>query len=81
MKEKNFLDFVKHLTDICCPWHKSVVAIYATYIEVTFVTSTMVRPSDLGWLNTHAVGGEWFVTSEDNETHIVVRFHENDEEL
>lgn len=81
MKEKNFLDFVAHLTDNCCPWHKSVVAIYATYIEVTFVTSTMVRPSHLGWLDAYVDGGEWFVTSEDDETHVVVRFFENDEVL
>lgn len=80
MKEKNFFDFVAHLTDYCCPWHKSVVGIGNTYIEVTFVTSAVIHPSDLGWLNTHAVGGNWFIVAENDETHIVVRFYENDED-
>lgn len=79
MYEKNFLNFVAHLTDNCCPWHKSVVTIHTTSIEVMFITSCMVNPSDLGWLNTHAVGGTWFITSEENETHIVVRFYNEED--
>ena len=79
--EKNFQEFVKHLTDTCCPWQKSYVSICTSYIEVTFTTTSVVRPSDLGWLNTHAVGGKWFVTSENDETHIVVRFYDDDDEL
>ncbi len=76
---KNFLNFVTFLTDPDCPWHKSVVAICKNYIEVTFVTSVVIHPSDLGWLNTHAVGGSWFIVAENDETHIVVRFHNEDE--
>lgn len=77
--EKNFQEFVKHLTDTCCPWQKSIVSIYTSSIEVTFITTSMVRPSDLGWLNTHAVGGLWSITAVDNETHIVVRFFDDDD--
>lgn len=79
--EKNFFHFVEHLTDTCCPWHKSVLSIHTSFIEVMFITSCTVRPSDLGWLNTHAVGGQWFLTSEDNETHIVVRFFDEGNEV
>lgn len=77
--EKNFFHFVEHLTDACCPWSKSVLSIRPNFIEVMFITSCTVNPSDLGWLNTHAVGSKWFVTSEDNETHIVVRFFDDDD--
>lgn len=79
MNEKNFLNFVAFLTDIDCPWHKSVVTILPTSIEVRFITTSMVHPSDLGWLNTHAVGGKWFITSENDETHIVVRFYDEED--
>lgn len=81
MMQENFLNFVAHLFDNCCPWTKSVIKTYPTSIEVRFITTTMVKPSDLGWLNTHCVGGEWFVTSQDDETHIVLRFYEDDENL
>lgn len=81
MMQKNFLDFMSFLTDPDCPWATSVVNTHTSYIDVMFVTSCMVRPSDLGWLNTHVVGGEWFITSENDEIHIVVRFHNDDEKL
>lgn len=75
--ERNFLNFVAHLTDNCCPWRKAVIDIRLSLIEMTFVTAAAVNPSDLGWLNTHAVGGSWFIVAEDGETHIVVRFYED----
>lgn len=80
MMIKNFMNFVACLTDTDCPWATSVIKTHKSYIEVMFITSCVLRPSELGWLNTHAIGGEWFVTSENDETHIVVRFHENNEE-
>lgn len=80
MKKKIFLAFAACLTDPDCPWGKSIVSSKLSYIEVMFTTSCMVHPSDLGWLNAHAVGGRWFITSEDDEIHIVVRF-EDDEEV
>ena len=79
MKVKNFMNFVTFLTYPDCPWATSVIKQHKTYIEVKFITSCVVRPSDLGWLNTHAIGGEWFVTTEDDEIHIVVRFHDEKE--
>ena len=78
---KNFLDFVTWLTDPDCPWHKSIISIHVSYIDVMFVTSCQIHPSDLGWLNTHAVGGRWFITSENDEIQVIVRFQDDDEIL
>lgn len=80
MINENFLNFVTYLTDIECPFHKSVIETCPNSIEVRFLTTSIVKPSDLGWLNTHVVGGEWFISTGYDEIHIVVRFYNEDEE-
>lgn len=79
MKKKNFLAFMAWLSDPDCPWGRAIVTTNLSYIDVVFVTSRTVHPSYLGWLNTHAVGGRWFITPNDDELQIVVRFDDEEE--
>lgn len=78
---RNFLNFVQCLLNPECPWSGSGITTHSSYIELRFFTSCIVKPADLGWLNTHANGGEWFITSDHNYIQVVVRFHKEDDEV
>lgn len=72
--KKAFLKFMEHVVSVDCPFYPFSVSIYRTFIEVKFVTKCSVKPGDLGWLNTHLIGGRWFIISENDSIAVIVRF-------
>lgn len=77
--KKAFLTFMGHVISIDCPFHTFSVSNYKSYIEVKFINKCYVRPEDLGWLNTHLIGGRWFIISENDSTIVLVRFEEDND--
>lgn len=75
---KAFLKFMEQVMCNDCPFSSFNVASYKSFMDVTFIVSTSVRPNDLGWLNTHLVDGRWFITAEDDSIRIIVRFENKD---
>lgn len=61
-----------------CPFNSFNVVSYKSFIDVTFIVATSVKPNDLGWLNTHLVDGRWFITAENDSIRIIVRFEDKD---
>lgn len=78
--KKAFLKFMGYVGDVDCPFYTFNVSTYKTYIEVAFTIATAVKPSDLGWLNTHLEGGRWFVVGERDTVKLIVRFDKTDDE-
>ena len=76
---KAFLKFMEHVVSIDCPFFSFSVNFYRSYIEVRFINELSLTPENLGWLNTHLLGGRWFITAEGDSVIIVVRFEETDE--
>lgn len=69
---------MEQVTDIDCPFSSFYFVSYKSFIDVTFIVSTSVNPTDLGWLNTHLVDGRWFITAENDSIRIIVRFEDKD---
>lgn len=76
--KKAFLKFMEHVLDDGCPFYTFNVSTYKTDIEVVFVIATTVKPADLGWINTHLVGGRWFLAAEENSIRLIIRFDDTD---
>lgn len=78
--KKAFLQFMGDVLICDCPFYTFSVTTYKSYIEVVFIIATMIKPSDLGWINDHLVGGRWFLVAEENSIRLIVRFDktEND---
>ena len=77
---KAYLKFMEHVVSIDCPFFSFSVKFYRSYIEVRFIIASSLTPEDLGWLNTHLLGGRWFLTAEEDSVIIVVRFEETNED-
>lgn len=70
---------MEHVLSIDCPFYTFNVQTYKTYIDVTFIVATSIKPNDLGWLNTHLIGGRWFLVAENDTIKVIVRFEDTDE--
>lgn len=71
---------MEHVLSIDCPFYTFNVQTYKTYIDVTFIIATSIKPNDLGWLNTHLIGGRWFLVAENDTIKVIVRFEDTDED-
>lgn len=71
---------MEHVLSIDCPFYTFNVRTYKTYIDVTFIVATSIQPNDLGWLNTHLIGGRWFLVAENDSIMVIVRFEDTDED-
>ena len=74
--KKAFLKFMEHVLIDGCPFYTFSISTYKSYIEVVFIVATIIKPSDLGWINTHLVGGRWFLVAEENSIRLIIRFDE-----
>lgn len=77
---KAFLKFMEQVMTNACPFYNFSVSIYKSFIEVKFIIATSVRPEELGWLNTHLIGGRWFIIAENDSIRLVVRFDNENED-
>lgn len=77
---KAFLKFMEHVVSIDCPFNNFSVSTYKSYIEVKFIIATSVKPNELGWLNTHLIGGRWFLVAEQGAIHLIIRFDDTNED-
>ncbi len=78
--KKAFLEFMTHVMTNDCPFYTYNVSIYKSFIDVVFVISTTINPSDLGWINTHLIGGRWFLAAENDSIRLTIRFDETDDD-
>lgn len=58
------LEFMKYLLMVDSPFHNFSVRTYKSYVEVNINPAGAIKPTDLGWLNTHSSGGRWSVILE-----------------
>lgn len=71
---------MEHVIAIDCPFYNFSVSTYKSYIEVRFIVTTSIWPDELGWLNTHLIGGRWFIIAENDSIRLTVRFEEENED-
>lgn len=67
---------MEHVLEDGCPFVTFSVSTYSSFIDVIFDNFTTIRPEELDWINTHLVGGRWWLTAEDNFVKLIIRFDE-----
>ena len=77
---QSFLKFMEQVMSIDCPFYNFIVSTYKNFIEVNFIIITSIRPEELGWLNTHLIGGRWFLIAKDDSIRLIVRFEEDNDD-
>lgn len=76
MKE-NVMKFMGHLLDVDSPFNDYAVKKLPNIIDVVITTNATIEPSALGWLNTHLVGGRWWISADADCVQITIRFYED----